>query len=453
MQLHTAAARGDINGMTFALEKGAEIDAPDSIGRSALVFALERARAFSHWRGQKVTLKAVEFLIDSGANLEACDSLGDTALHHAAKIPDPAFLNLLLLHGANPKHVTPSVYSTLLNACYQPQSSAKIAIIEILHSAGLNLNTASQHGEFPLGVCLRFGDLVALQRLIQLGADPTPLHWSDTDHAVVFGTLSELERLSPSNETINSKNQRFELSPWLLASIRGDFRILQWLAERGADLKQTGRRGISPLHFAAEFGRLEALSSLLDFGIDANICNDFGDSPLHYASTWNHRSIAHKLIRAHADVNRKNHVGSQPIHEANSVEMIQLLVEGGADVNAIDGCGEWPLKSAAENNDVKLIKWLLDHGADVDLTSTGETALHTAVSSDARESMEVLLQNGANPNAPDVDGWTPLCGAESCEAIHALLEAGADPSLEDQAGMAPEEWFKDPILIKALKGD
>ena len=113
--------------------------------------------------------------------------------------------------------------------------------------------------------------------------------------------------------------------------------------------------------------------------------------------------------------------------------------------------GDWPLKSAAETNDVDRISWLLERGAEVDLTSTGETALHAAVRSDAREAVSLLLDKGANPNAQDGDGWTPLFGAQSSEAIQALLNADADPKLADQADWGPERWLKDPILLSALE--
>jgi hypothetical protein len=44
-----------------------------------------------------------------------------------------------------------------------------------------------------------------------------------------------------------------------------------------------------------------------------------------------------------------------------------------------------------------------------------------------------------------------LFGALSREVIHTLRKAGVDPLITDQAGMGPEEWLKDPILIRALK--
>jgi len=453
MQLHAAAARGEIEGMAFALGNSTRIDARDCSGQTALSFALQRAGGFDRTRGPKTTLETVRFLLDAGASLEAADGLGRTALHHAAAIPDPELLNLLLLRGADPKHVTPSGYSVLLSACYQPPGPAKHRIIERLNEAGCSKDTVSDYGEFPLGVCLRFGDFAALDLLLQLGSDPAPLKWSETHRAVALGSLPDLKRLAPSAATINSKNPRFELSPWLLATMRGDPEIVRWLAERGADLAQSGRCGVAPLHLMAEFGRLEALAWLLEIGADVNAVDDFGSTPLHKAVEGNHSSCAEALLRAGAQGTRQDHTAGQPIQAAKSLEILRLLVEAGdADVNAIDGCGDWPLRGAAEDNDTERIRWLLDHGAKVDLTSTGSTALHAAVGADAREAVALLMGAGANPNAQDVDGWTPLFCAQSREVIRTLLEAGADPTLTDQAGVGPEHWLKDPILLTALRG-
>jgi ankyrin repeat protein len=72
------------------------------------------------------------------------------------------------------------------------------------------------------------------------------------------------------------------------------------------------------------------------------------------------------------------------------------------------------------------------------------------VRSDAREVVDQLIAAGANPNAQDVDGWTPLFSAQSKEAIETLLRAGARPEISDQIGGLAAEQLKDPLLINAL---
>jgi uncharacterized protein len=451
MQLHSAAARGDIDGIADTLRRGAKIDGLNGQKQTALVFALERKAAFARRAGPTVTIDAVRSLVDAGINLEAEDHLGTTAIHHAARVPDVAFLDDLLERGANALHVSESKYSVLLSACFQPGSAAKRDIVQRLVQKGCSLDLASSFGESPLGVCLRFGDFGTMKLLLELGADSRRLQWNELHHAVAFGNLSEVRAFSRSREVINSLND-VRLSPWLLAFKRGDLAIATLLAERGADLLQRGWCGTSPLHIAAEFDHASLIGWMVELGADVNALDDFGGTPLHRACSKNHIETVRILLEAGADINQPNETETA-VHSAWSIDVLELLRRFGADLNSIDGCGDWPLKAAAENNDAARVSWLLARGAEVDRTSTGETALHGAVRNDSREVIDVLLAAGANPNAQDVDGWTPVFAAESEEVIRRLKSAGADFTITDQTGWGPERWLsKDEILIAALRG-
>ncbi|HSH93010.1 MAG TPA: ankyrin repeat domain-containing protein, partial [Roseimicrobium sp.] len=445
-------ARGDIAGMASALSLGVAVDQCDSLGRTALIFALQRARAFSRVSGPHATPDSIRFLLESGASVEREDSLGMTALHHAAEISDPVFSALILQHGGNARHITKSGYTVPLNACFQPAGSAKREILKRLHHEGADLNLASEYGESLPGVCLRFGDFETLRFLLELGANMSFLHWTETHRLVALESVDALRSFAPTQASINAKSPRQDLSPWLLSMIRGDVEIIQWLAESGADLTQRGWCGVSCLHLACEFGHAAAARWLMDLGAVPEDWDDFGGTPLCRAVEADRVGCASALLERGAKAAYEERSVIQPMASAVSLAMLKVLVEkGGADVNALDGCGDWPLKNAADRNDVESIRWLLENGAEVDRTSTGETALHTAVQSDAREAVGVLLAAGANPNAQDVDGWTPLFNVQSIETIEMLLNAGADRCLADQIGSGPERWIKDGILRKALK--
>ncbi len=392
-------------------------------------------------------------LLAAGASLDAVDELDVCAIYRAAQTGDIGLLRALLEKGANPRSITKSGYSVLLHACFQPASAEKISILEQLISLGADPGQISDYGESPLGVSLRFGDFAAMRLLLRHGANPGVLQWGPLHQAVAFGTLEEVSSLATSPEATNANNNnRRKLSPWLLSFVAGDLAKAQLLADRGADLTQTDHSGASPLHLAAEFGHTDLISWWLGCDADVHTVDASQNAAINRAVGNNHLKAAQALLRGGAGAGGNVNPDTRAIHFAHSVEMLRLLVESGdADVNCIDGCGDWPLKSAAEANDVDRTSWLLEHGAEVDLTSTGETALHAAVRSDAREALSLLLENGANPNAKDVDGWTPLFGAQSSEAIHALLNAGANPKLTDQADWGPERWLKDPVLLSALE--
>jgi ankyrin repeat protein len=328
-----------------------------------------------------------------------------------------------------------------------------MSILEQLIRLGAEPDWVSDHGESPLGVLLTLGDFAAMRILLRHGANSDVLQWTPLHHAVAFGTLDEVHSLATSPETINASGNCGQVSPWLLGFLRGDLAKTRFLAERGADLTQTDRFGQTPLHLAARSGNAELVSWWLGFGPDVHAADGpHRHTALDLAVEHNHLEAARVLLDGGASAIRDTDRDTQPIHLAKTVEMIRLLTESGsADVNAIDGVGDWPLKCAAEDNDVERIRSLLELGASVDLTSTGETALHSAVRADAREAVSLLLEEGANPNAQDVDGWTPLFEARSCETIRTLLDAGADPALRDQANFGVGRRLKDPLLLRALR--
>jgi ankyrin repeat protein len=275
------------------------------------------------------------------------------------------------------------------------------------------------------------------------------LAWTPLHRAIAFGSITEVANLARTPSVINQKSDRLGHSPWLLAVRIGDRAKIELLAERGADLAQSDRNGRSALHLAAETNSA-ALPWLLEYGADLHAVDDRVATPLHAAAEHDSIDAVRRLLAAGAVVNPENTYQTSPIHHASSVATLRLLAEAGADLNVVDGCGDWPLKNAAEQNDPERVAWLLAHGAKVDQTSTGSTALHAATQADAREVMAHLLNAGANPNAQDVDGWTPFFSAESREAIHLLRKAGGDPLISDQASCAPEYWLKDRLLRRAL---
>lgn len=153
---------------------------------------------------------------------------------------------------------------------------------------------------------------------------------------------------------------------------------------------------------------------------------------------------------------------------------IRALLAHGASLTQLgDDRG---LGAAAFHGHWQLCQFLLEAGADANRPDpqTGETPLHAAVTNDDRDRYDlvvtVLLAHGANPNAPTVPdrptgafmrdcrtkGETPLHRAAAfgrAETIQALLEAGADPTAKDAHGDSPlgwASWYRRPGEILRL---
>lgn len=126
---------------------------------------------------------------------------------------------------------------------------------------------------------------------------------------------------------------------------------------------------------------------------------------------------------------------------AGDVDRLTELLDGDADlIGAWSEDGYTPLHFAAFFDEGKAVRLLLDRGADVGAVSRNDMevqALHSAVAAKSREVVAALLTAGADANAKQQGGFTPLMGAEQNEdeeMVRLLMDHGAE-----EAATAPTE--------------
>jgi ankyrin repeat protein len=121
---------------------------------------------------------------------------------------------------------------------------------------------------------------------------------------------------------------------------------------------------------------------------------------------------------------------------AGDVDRLTELLDGDADlIGAYSEDGYTPLHFAAFFDRGKAVRLLLDRGADVGAVSKNDMKvqpLHSAVAADSRDVAAALLTAGADPNAKQEGGFTPLMGAEAKEEegdmVRLLMDHGAEES-------------------------
>ena len=292
-----------------------------------------------------------------------------------------------------------------------------------------------------------------------------------------------------------------------LAIRNNDVAELKNLAKTsGVNVKD--ERGATPLMYAAAFGNTEELKLLLDAGADANAKNAFDATALIWFAGDPEKSRI--LISHGADVNAQSKQGRTPLlmaaRRGGSARLVSELLARGADPSANDSLGDTvlhlaaqagdpetmrlliakgvgidirnsafgmtPLGDAARSNNVEAVRLLLAHGAGINMVTTGqmrvknglitfgkETPLMLAAGFGSAQMIGTMLEAGAEVNAKDVSGMTPLMLAVGSETqdlrvVRLLLNAGSEVNAISATGETALDWaekFGNASVIGALR--
>ena len=169
-------------------------------------------------------------------------------------------------------------------------------------------------------------------------------------------------------------------------------------------------------------------------------CAAMGRSPLHYASIYDHPSIARALIAAGADATVADSTGLTPVEYSTSPAMSKLLHAWN---------GPPPVWLAAQTGDMQALALAVGASntinagiasAGIDSRSPhGHTGLQLACVLCKEKAAKFLLDQGAAPNFPNADMWTPLhlaCVQGHYSIATMLLDAGADPESRDRSNLS-----------------
>ncbi|QRI42734.1 ankyrin repeat protein [Cheloniid poxvirus 1] len=218
--------------------------------------------------------------------------------------------------------------------------------------------------------------------------------------------------------------------------------IVQLLFEYNADIRECDP---SLIVHAVRSNSTEIVASLLKHGIDVNVISDEGYTALHYSIENNKVDIVKLLLENGADigiVDRYSFINNIiRFRFANYDSMIDLLLEYGADVNNINDYYA-PIHFAVDNENEKILKLLIHHGADVNIKNTynSSSPLHHAVKSINKNILKILLDNGADVDSRNRYGCTPIYYAicdNNFDVVNILLEYGADVNVVDSSGNTP----------------
>ena len=221
--------------------------------------------------------------------------------------------------------------------------------------------------------------------------------------------------------------------------------LIQRLRTLGQRIESWKRIGYPPLYLAAVKNAREAAAALIAGGADVNGVAGNGHAILHIASWNGAQEAAELLFTRRIDVDATLGTDDRtPLHLATKngrLKMARFLLDRGADIQAKNDIGESPLHLAAQNNARDTAALLLDRGAYIQARDKhGNTPLHDAAWKNARDMAAWLVERGADITVKDNDGNTPLHDAawsNARETAEWLVERGADITVKDNDGGTP----------------
>ncbi|RDW85168.1 hypothetical protein BP6252_02758 [Coleophoma cylindrospora] len=397
--LHLLGYFGEKVVLQLLLEKGSEIEAKDTYGRTPLIYTAQQ--------GYEAVVK---LLLEKGAEIEAKDTYGRTPLMYAAGGGEEAAVKLLLEKGAE-------------------------------------IEAKDTYGRTPLTYAAQQGYEAVVKLLLEKGAE---IEAKDTDgrtplmHAAERGYEAIVKLLLEKGAEIEAKDSRNGWTPLMYAAERGHEAVVKLLLEKGAEIEAKGTYGRTPLMYAAQWGREAVVKLLLEKGAEIDAKYTDGRTPLMHAAERGYEAIVKLLLEKGAEIEAKDTDGRTPLMYAaqwGREAVVKLLLEKGAEIEAKDTDGRTPLMHAAERGYEAIVKLLLEKGAEIEAKDTdGRTPLMYAAQWGREAVVKLLLEKGAEIEAKDTDGWTllMLAAQRGYEAIvKLLLEKGAEIEAKDTDGRTP----------------
>ena len=207
-------------------------------------------------------------------------------------------------------------------------------------------------------------------------ARATPLHYAAVCNMHDIATFLIVEH----SQDVNARGFDREETPLHVSSRWGHLEIALVLLKHGADIEARDDADASPLELVALGGHAELAHVLLGHGADANSHDFLRCTPLFWASQAGWLAVAQAFLSHGAIVTAQCKNNQTPLLIVKEEEVALLLLEHGADANALDIEKRTPLHRVSELGCAGAARVLLEHGADPNARNAkNETPLHLAI--------------------------------------------------------------------------
>lgn len=465
--LHVAAWAGMANYVPHAIQLGYDSNGLDGQERTPLSWASARGHA-----------EVVSLLLENRANADTDDYFGLKPLHYAAQANHYKIVKLLMEAGVDPMTIktkedpgrqcgnapftrgeTPLLY-TCRSGCTEsvcemipylnPDSinyalrwaakEGKTQVVDLLLAAPGVMVDPSGESITPLVLAASGLHLTVMHSLLKKGADPNKRSRSDSGLRSIGWYGKNTRRLTPLHAIFGPRQKDDK-------NLRIVFIFYSTLVAMSTPLTMKAKRH-STIAYQKNMYTISAL--LLENGADPMAKDKFGNTPLHLLPLCSDSANTVKLLLTYgADINtRRPSDGRTPVHTAlDSIHELhpKVLIPYVSDWNVSDLQGNTPLHIILSRSysPVQTVEELLEVGADPNRKNKkGETPLYlcTEYFNSPKQLLDLLLSAGADLEAKDRDGWTILLqilhrpSHKSSEIARVLVDLGADLNAHDYKG-------------------
>jgi ankyrin repeat protein len=419
--LHWAVRADDLATVDALIRAGARVSVTNALGVQPVYVAAQNGNAAMLAR-----------LLDAKADVNTADAAGDTLLMAAVRAESLDAVRLLVERGAKVNAADPDVAQTALSWAARLNNTE---ILRALVTAGATVDAATRVGPKPAVRPPGAGGGSHGVGIVRSGVPPqgeqlpapggmTPLLFAARD-----GLLDAAKLLVEAGANIDKADPN-GITPLLMAITNGQLPVAQFLVDRGADLKAADWYGRTPLWAAVEVRNLDLRSNATENGVDREAALRLMTSLLDKGADVNARvkefPPARRYMLPLGSLEWVDITGQTAFTRAAQsadLEAMRLLLAKGADAKIATFNGtnalmmaagvNWVIGQTYGSRWVEAVQLCLDLGFDVNaVNQMGLAAVHGAANRGSDDVIELLVKRGARLDVPDKEGRTPKTWAE-----------------------------------------